>query len=54
MFATCIMSGKLFQPERVALREHLPILLMFITGDGNVTVQKSKLFLPFILNFSVH
>lgn len=54
MFASFIMSGKLIQLERVALRGHLPILLMFIVGDDNVIVQKSKLFLPFILNFSVH
>lgn len=56
MFACCLTSGKLLQLDRMALREHLPILLMFII-DGNVTVQKSKLFfhfLPFILNFGVH
>lgn len=49
-----VMSDKLFQLERVALREHQPIPLMFIIGDGSAVVQKSKLFLPFILNFSVH
>jgi len=27
---------------------------MFIIGGGNINVQKSKLFLPFILNFSAH
>lgn len=47
------MSGKLFQLDRTALREHLPMVLMFIVHGDNVTIQKKKI-IPFILNFSVY